>query len=54
MNADLTIIKRYQVPVNIILSLFDPYVASIINYACAVWDLILAEPLETVHRKFLK
>ena len=37
-----------------LLSLFDTYIASIVNYGCEVWGSHKAPDIETVHLQFLK
>ena len=36
MNSLLSITKTMQVPINIMLNLFDTFVLSILNYACEI------------------
>ena len=36
------------------LTLFDSFVSSILNYSCEVWGFLKAENIERVHKKFLK
>ena len=36
------------------LSLFDTYVKSIVNYGCEVWDFHKGVDIETLHLSFLK
>ena len=43
-----------NIPVKIMLNLFDSFVCSILCYACEVWGFSTAECVERVHRKFLK
>lgn len=54
MGALFSITSDLEVPVKIMLNLFDAYVSSILNYACEVWGFCQAENIERVHRKFLK
>jgi hypothetical protein len=46
--------KQLEVPVRIMLALFDSFVACILNYSCELWGYLKAENLEKVHKKFLK
>ena len=54
MGSLFAITRDLEVPVNIMLNLFDSYVASILNYSSEVWGFIKAENIERVHRKFMK
>ena len=54
MNSLLSITKTTQVPINIMLNLFDTFDLSILNYACEIWGFTNAENIERVHRKFCK
>lgn len=54
MNGLLSITKHMCVPINIMLNLFDTFVASILNYSCEIWGFSRAENIERVHRKFCK
>lgn len=54
MGSIFAITRDLEVPVNIMLNLFDSYVASILNYSSEVWGFIKAENIERVYRKFLK
>jgi hypothetical protein len=54
MNSLLNITRNLIIPANIMLSLFDSYVLSILNYGCEVWGFLTADNIEKVHRKFCK
>ena len=54
INSLMAITKEKEVPIDIILSLFDSFVRPILNYGCEVWVLARADNLERVHRKFCK
>lgn len=54
MNSLLNITNKIDVPINILLNLFDSYVLSILNYGCEIWGMSKAENIERVHRKFCK
>lgn len=54
MHSLLQITKDMEIPVNIMLQLFDSLVASILNYGCETWGFLNAECVERIHRKFLK
>ena len=54
MGALFSITKDIEVPINIMLNLFDSYIASILNYSCEVWGFIKAENIERIHRKYMK
>ena len=43
-----------NVPINIMLNLFNAYVSSILNYNCEVRGFMKADNIERVHRKFCK
>ena len=50
----LNITKGREIPVNIMLNLFDSYVLSILSYSSEVWGYIRAESIEILHKKFCK
>ena len=54
MGSLFSITKGYDIPVKILLNLFDCYVNSILSYNCEVWGFQQAENIERVHRKFCK
>ena len=46
MNSLLSITQTMQVPINIMLNLFDTFVLSILNYTCEIWGFTNAENLK--------
>ena len=54
MHSLFTLTKDMNVPIHIMLNLFNAYVSSILNYNCEVWGFMKAENIERVHRKFCK
>ena len=54
MNALFNVTNQLDVPINIMLDLFDSHVQSVLNYSCEVWGHLSAENLELVHKKFCK
>ena len=42
-----------DIPVKILLELFDSFVSSILGYAAEVWVFSKADNLEIIHRTFL-
>ena len=52
MHSLFDITKDMDIPVNVMLQLFDSLVASILNYGCEPWVFLNAETVE--HRKCLK
>ena len=54
MSALFSMTKGKEIPIKIMLSLFDSFVSSILSYSCEVWGFIQSVVLERVHRKFLK
>ena len=49
-----SITKNIEVPVQVMFSLFDAFVGSILGYNCEVWGFARAENMERIHRKFCK
>ena len=47
-------IKKHQVKPDVALSLFDSFVAPILNYASPIWGFHKSKELELVHLKFCK
>ena len=43
-----------EVPIKLMLNLFDTYVQSILNYGCEIWGFIKADNIEIVHINFCK
>ena len=43
-----------EVPIKLMLDLFDTYVQSILNYCCEIWGFIKADNIEIVHKKIVK
>jgi hypothetical protein len=54
LNSLFNITRNKDVPINIMFSLFDAYVLSILNYGCEVWGFSRAENIERVQKKFCK
>ena len=54
MNGLFADVKYIDVPVKTMFNLFDSLVATILNYACAIWGSTRAENCEHIHRKFCK
>lgn len=54
MCSLLSITNNMEVPLNIMLNLFDSFVCSILNYASEVWGFTNAERIDRVQRKFCK
>ena len=50
----LSITKHLDIPLNIMINLFDSYVCSILNYASEIWGLTSAMRIDRVQRKFCK
>ena len=49
-----TITRGKEIPLTIMLDLFDSFVASIMYYSSEVWGFLTSELVERLHRKFLK
>ena len=49
-----SITMNIEVPIKLMLDLFDTYVQSILNYGCEIWGFIKADNIEIVHKKFCK
>ena len=54
INSLMAITKEKEVPIDIMLSLFDSFVGPILNYGCEVWGFARTDHLERVHSKFCK
>ena len=54
MCSLLSITRNMEVPLNIMLNLFDSFVCSILCYASEIWGFMSAEMIERVQRKFCK
>ena len=54
MSELLYITKNKDIPLKIMIDLFDSFVASILYYSSEVWCFITSELVERIHRKFLK
>jgi hypothetical protein len=54
MGLLLNVTIDKQVPIDIMLYLFDAYVLPILNYSCEVWGSMPSENFEIMHRKFCK
>ena len=54
MSELLYITKNKDIPVKIMIDLFDSFVGSILYYSSEVWGFITSELVERIHRKFLK
>ena len=54
MCSLLSITRNMEVPLNIMLNLFDSFVCSILSYASEIWGFMNAERIERVQRKFCK
>ena len=50
----LSITKHLDIPLNIMINLFDSYVCSILNYASEIWGRTSAVRIDRVQRKFCK
>lgn len=53
-HAIFQFVKEVETPVNIMLLLFDSFVASTLNYGCEAWGVLNADCIEHIHLKFLK
>ena len=49
----VTITRGKEIPLTIMLDLFDSFVVSIIYYSSEVWGYYTSELIERLHRKFL-
>ena len=54
MGHLFSITRGKEIPIKLMLELFDTYVTSILHYSCEFWGYYRAEEVERVHRKFLK
>ena len=54
MSELLYITKNKDIPLKIMIDLFDSFVASILYYSSEVWGFITSDLVERIHRKFLK
>ena len=54
MCSLLSVTRNMEVPINIMLNLFDSFVCSILSYASEIWGFMNAERIERVQRKFCK
>ena len=54
MFALLSKKRKYNLPLDIMLDLFDKTIAPIILYGCEVWGIENVDLLESVHLKFCK
>ena len=54
MNALLSITRGKDIPIKIMLSLFDSFISPILTFSSEVWGFTRTEIAERVHRKFLK
>ena len=50
----LSITKHLDIPLNIMVNLFESYVCSILNYASEIWGITSAMRIDRVQRKFCK
>ena len=54
MGSLFYVTKNMEVPVYIMLNLFDAFVAPILNYKYETWGFRRAENIGRIHRKFCK
>ena len=54
MSDLLQITRHKEIPLKIMINLFDSFVASILYYSSEVWGFMTSEVIERLHRKFLR
>ena len=54
MGQLLAVKKHKEIPLKIMIDLFDSFVASILSYSCEVWCFNTIVIVERLHRKFLR
>ena len=54
MSYLLQITRHKEIPLKIMINLFDSFVASILYYSSEVWGFMTSEVIERLHRKFLR